>query len=291
MELNQRIFHLLELRGKTASELAKHIGVSSASVSAWKNEGSYPSSKYIDRISDFLNTTPDYLVLGLENLPPTLRGDEKRLLRLYNDLDFSGRRLFMVNTYKAVRKNKEYRDWTEKNRGAVDKLMIEAFGSDWDKIPEPVPNSGAVFTLEDIDSLPDFEDDDSPYPLPREVPVYFQPASAGTGTFLDSHDYDIMEFPFDEVPIKTTFGVRVSGDSMEPEYLDGDIVFVRQQPTVDPGEIGIFILDGNSYIKKLSSNGKTAKLVSLNPKYSPIIVGENDAFKPLGKVIGVAKKH
>ena len=278
-------------RGLSQKGLAELIGFSQQSIGKWETGTATPSPDVIVKIAELFKVSTDYLLMGIDNLPPTLRGDEKRLLRLYNDLDFSGRRLLMVNTIKAVHKNKENRDWFEKNRALVAKLMIESFGEDWGKLPESVPDSGAVFTLEDIDSLPDFEDDDSPYPLPREVPVYFQPASAGTGTFLDSHDYDIMEFPFDEVPIKTTFGVRISGDSMEPEYLDGDIVFVRQQPTVEPGEIGIFILDTNSYIKKLSSNGKTAKLVSLNPKYSPIIVGENDAFKPLGKVIGVAKKH
>ena len=131
----------------------------------------------------------------------------------------------------------------------------------------------------------DIEDSVS-YPELREVSVYYQPASAGTGIFLDSSDYDIYNFPFDKVPLQTTFGVIVRGDSMEPQFNDNDLVFVRQQPKLEDGEIGIFVLNGDSYIKKLSMRPEKTLLLSLNSEYVPMEIGESDDLRVVGKVIG-----
>ena len=75
--------------------------------------------------------------------------------------------------------------------------------------------------------------------------------------------------------------IRVNGDSMTPDYNDGDIVLVSQQPSVDIGDVGIFIYNGEGYIKRLERDG----LVSLNPKYRTIRVNELDSFSTVGKVI------
>ena len=77
--------------------------------------------------------------------------------------------------------------------------------------------------------------------------------------------------------------IRISGDSMTPDYNDGDIVLVRQQPAVDIGEIGIFIHNSDGYIKRFEKEG----LVSLNPKYKTIKVKESDSFKTVGRVLCV----
>ena len=70
---------------------------------------------------------------------------------------------------------------------------------------------------------------------------------------------------------------------MTPKYNNGDIVLVNQQPSVGVGEVGIFIYNGEGYIKKLEKDG----LVSLNPKYATIKVSELDSFKTVGKVLCV----
>lgn len=64
MEINERIFHLLNQQGKKASALADFLGIKPSSITGWKNEGSYPSSKYIQKISEFLNVPIEYLVNG-----------------------------------------------------------------------------------------------------------------------------------------------------------------------------------------------------------------------------------
>ena len=87
------------------------------------------------------------------------------------------------------------------------------------------------------------------------------------------------------LPEDTTFGVRISGDSMEPEFHDGQIAWVLQQESVANGEIGIFALNGEAYIKKLQNDKDGIFLISLNEKYAPIKVGENDRLDIFGKVL------
>ena len=82
------------------------------------------------------------------------------------------------------------------------------------------------------------------------------------------------------------FGVRISGDSMEPEFHDGQIAWVLQQESVANGEIGIFALNGEAYIKKLQNDKDGIFLISLNEKYAPIKVSENDRLDIFGKVLG-----
>ena len=88
------------------------------------------------------------------------------------------------------------------------------------------------------------------------------------------------------LPEDTTFGVRISGDSMEPEFHDGQIAWVLQQESVANGEIGIFALNGEAYIKKLQNDKDGIFLISLNEKYAPIRVSENDRLDIFGKVLG-----
>ena len=118
----------------------------------------------------------------------------------------------------------------------------------------------------------------------RSMPVYDLPASAGTGVFLDSSDYEMMQVG-SEVPVNANFGVRVSGDSMEPSYHDQQVVWVQQQPTLMDGDIGIFILNGQAYIKQWQSSFKGTSLISLNPAYSPIPIHESDELRMFGKVL------
>ena len=72
---------------------------------------------------------------------------------------------------------------------------------------------------------------------------------------------------------------------MEPQFIDGDIVYVKQQEQIENGEIGIFGLNGKSYIKKMRSTPEGNFLLSLNPKYDPIPI-DMENFVIFGKVVG-----
>ena len=124
---------------------------------------------------------------------------------------------------------------------------------------------------------------------PKEQTIFYSipysydlPAYAGGGQYV----MDIAHFKnvtLSEKPPKgTDFMIRVSGDSMEPKFSDGDKVFIKRNDAVEIGEIGLFYVDGGIYIKKQGYN----ELISLNPQYSPILVNEFSSTKCFGKVLG-----
>lgn len=135
-----------------------------------------------------------------------------------------------------------------------------------------------VLDLE-IQRLADLADNE-PSPNVIELPLFDQPASAGYGNWIDEVDSELIPVPDTPTTRRADFCVRVSGDSMEPRYSDGDLVFVRQQDDVPVGDFGIWVIDGSAYIKQRA----VSTLHSLNPNYEDVVRGENVFC--VGKVIG-----
>ena len=119
--------------------------------------------------------------------------------------------------------------------------------------------------------------------------VFEEAAAAGLGNYLSDTPVTHMEqYPSGIIPSGTNYGVPISGDSMMPKFKNGSTAFVQSTPVLNAGEIGIFALNGNSYIKQLivdRENG-TVRLHSLNPAYKDIIVSEGDTLYTLGRVLG-----
>jgi len=115
----------------------------------------------------------------------------------------------------------------------------------------------------------------------RLLRLYDIPVSAGNGNYLEESDYEMIEVD-GLTPDTADYAVRVNGDSMMPRFVDQQIIFIHEQPALDEGEIGIFYLNNDAYLKKLGRGC----LISLNPKYDPIPIREHDEFKVFGKVIG-----
>lgn len=126
--------------------------------------------------------------------------------------------------------------------------------------------------------------------------------SAGTGNFLDEDSFEIIPFPASSVPAGADFGIRVAGDSMEPRFHDEQIVWVKQCDRVNVGDIGIFVYDGEGYIKLYEERRPSEEdldeykdsdgilhpqrvLISLNPAYNPIVVSPFSSFEIVGKVL------
>lgn len=122
-----------------------------------------------------------------------------------------------------------------------------------------------------------------------ELTVFEEAAAAGLGNYLSDTPVTHMEqYPSGIIPSGTNYGVPISGDSMMPKFKNGSTAFVQSTPVLNDGEIGIFALNGNSYIKQLivdRENG-TVRLHSLNPAYKDIIVSEGDTLYTLGRVLG-----
>ena len=118
----------------------------------------------------------------------------------------------------------------------------------------------------------------------RSLPLYSLAVSAGTGQFLENAGYDMVEVG-SEVSPQADFGVRIAGDSMAPRFVNGQIVWVHRQNTLEHGQIGIFGYDGSAYCKRLELHRQAPRLCSLNPAYAPIPMTES--VRPCGRVIGV----
>jgi len=115
--------------------------------------------------------------------------------------------------------------------------------------------------------------------------VFDAPAAAGEALPVLTESATEMVCRESEIPTGASFGIRISGDSMEPLLQDGDLVYVEHCTGLAVGEIGIFLLNGESLCKKLGSDGTKTRLLSLNPKYPPIDILESDHLKLVGKVI------
>ncbi|MCL2828073.1 MAG: XRE family transcriptional regulator [Oscillospiraceae bacterium] len=115
----------------------------------------------------------------------------------------------------------------------------------------------------------------------RLLRVYDTPVSAGIGNYLDDGAHEMIEVD-NTVPDTADYAVRVSGDSMMPRFVDQQIIFVHEQPTLDEGEIGIFCFNNDVYLKKLGRGC----LISLNSSYEPIPICEYDDVRIFGKVVG-----
>ncbi len=89
--------------------------------------------------------------------------------------------------------------------------------------------------------------------------------------------------------INADFALRCKGDSMiDARIHNGDIVYIRQQPTVENGEIAAVLIDEEATLKRVYISNNTITLVACNSKYQPFVyTGEQlNQIRILGKAVG-----
>lgn len=109
---------------------------------------------------------------------------------------------------------------------------------------------------------------------------YCRPMSAGTGQEAGDDAPESLHLK-KEPPPGTSYVAPISGDSMEPTYHDGDHLFIHYQEEIYPGQIGVFFMDGQQWIKELGDG----ILISHNPAYAPRPMTED--IRCQGRVLGV----
>lgn len=109
------------------------------------------------------------------------------------------------------------------------------------------------------------------------------PMSAGTGTEAGDDYPDELELT-KRPPRGTSYVAPVSGDSMEPTYHDGDKLFVRSCEEINIGQIGVFLMDGQQWVKEQGDG----VLISHNGIYDPIPM--RDGIRCQGLVLGVCNE-
>lgn len=107
--------------------------------------------------------------------------------------------------------------------------------------------------------------------------------SAGTGEWLDGQDSEIVTI---EGPIPHyDFAVRVNGNSMEPTFSDGEILFVNKVDEARNNQFVIAEVNGEAFVKKLFVTLDGVRLISLNRDYRDIIIHDYDDYKIVGVVV------
>ena len=116
---------------------------------------------------------------------------------------------------------------------------------------------------------------------------YDHPASAGTGQYLNDVRVEQIELPVD---IDADFVIPIKGDSMEPDYHDGDLVFIQTSVDLNDGVIGVFNYNGDAYIKQLVIDEDQAYLHSLNPEYKDMPITPETDFRIIGEVVDLYRE-
>lgn len=117
--------------------------------------------------------------------------------------------------------------------------------------------------------------------IPKRILAYYgKIAAAGKSYGFDDVIAGTIECPLTDESLRADYAIGVSGNSMEPTFCDGDIVYVIKDVHPGIGDIGIFQKDNCVYIKEVGEN----ELTSHNSEYHPIV--NNGDILCLGKVIG-----
>lgn len=215
-------------------------------------------------ICEALNCSLDYIMYGIEENKNnyTLTASEMDMVETYRALDDRGR-----ETVDALLQKEE-------------QLMVA---------PRRVtPKTARILRPEPLKSrlAAAYEESDNGFArIP--LPLFDLPVSAGVGVALDADTAEEIMVASTATSREADFALRISGNSMEPRYRDGDILLVQETDTLEFGELGIFILDGCGYFKIFGGD----RLRSLNADYGDILLKDFDDVRIAGRVIGKLKRR
>ena len=123
-----------------------------------------------------------------------------------------------------------------------------------------------------------------PFPEMRKIPLLGDIA-CGVPILAEEHIEDYVDIP---MHITADFALTCKGDSMiNARIFDGDIVYIRQQDTVENGEIAAVLIDGEATLKRVKIYDDHISLEPENPMYKPQIFWneEMNSVRILGKAV------
>lgn len=249
MNVGERINELRKLRGFTRDEFAKYIDIPSTTLRNYELGTREPGHPFLVQMAYIFNVSTDYL-LGLTD-------DKSSVTEKYKNVQFTDDDMEHLNKYKSLEPHgKEMVDTVLDKEYEFLKRRSEA------QIEQP-----QHFALIEPS---------------RVIPSYqgITGVSAGTGQYVfDDLVPNMIEVDGNS---KADFVIDVRGDSMVPTYNDGDGLLVIKQDAVDTGEIGVFMVDNEAYVKECGGD----RLVSHNREYADILLKEHQDIRCIGKVIG-----
>ena len=267
MTIPERLVAIREANGYTRKRLAEELGKPYRTITNYENGEREPGHLYIVEIAKKFGVTTDY-ILGNTDIPYKKEEEKKDSI----DGKITDHNLFTPQEQSIIKK---YRVLDEHGKEVVSIILDKEYER-YKKLQKAVTISSSVPTTKGNTA-----------PLQEQKIIYLpeplQAASAGTGQIADDDTAEQVAVYYNEVTSKADFIMRVSGNSMEPKFMDGDRVLVRRQPAVEIGETGIFIREGERYIKIY----RGSYLESINPEYGNVSLEEYS--RCLGKVIGILK--
>lgn len=91
---------------------------------------------------------------------------------------------------------------------------------------------------------------------------------------------------------RADFALTCHGDSMAPKICDGDIVCIRKQATVEPGEIAAVRIGEEATLKHFYQSGEVVQLVAENAAVCPPMVYQGEQLREIcieGKAVGFCR--
>ena len=256
----QRLKGLRKEKGITLERLAKEIGTTKVTLSRYENGDRSPKLEFVAALSNYFNVEMTWLA-GVDN---------SKFSKTKND-----------NTLKYKFQKELNKEKDGKHTKSVETFLIQS------QLTPPRQQNVLIYAKEQLeeqnntkDNIVDFNDyKDNKV---NEASVYGY-ASAGTGEQL-----------FDEPRFKVNvkgyipphdLALQVNGDSMEPVFRNGEIIFVEKTHDIKNGQIGVFIINGEAYVKKVRVEDDRLTLISLNKNYKDLHFYQNEGVQLVGKVI------
>lgn len=123
-----------------------------------------------------------------------------------------------------------------------------------------------------------------PMPETRQIPL-IGAIACGAPILADEHIEDYIKIP---AHIPGDFALTCKGDSMSgARIFDGDIVYIRQQDTVDNGQIAAVLIDGEATLKRVKIYDDHIVLEPENPHFRPLTywAEEMNSVRILGRAV------
>lgn len=250
MSIADNIKRIREMYGLSQEEFAKIAGVSDKAVSTWETGRNEPRMGAIQKIADYFNITKSEIIDGVTPFYPTNSQKTQRSEVTY-----------AVTTWK-----REYQEHAD------DYAKLDDYGREAVDAVTKVELARVKYEQEELERVD--------YNNIITISKSDFAASAGTGIYLGPESFSQIKVCKNNLTKKAKFAVPVRGNSMNPDFYDGQILLVgEEQPKM--GEFGIFTLDGEGYVKMLGDG----ILIPMNTKYPNIKM--NDSIRCNGKVLGV----
>lgn len=243
--LPKNIRYLRKANGWSQDYIAEKLGYKSyTTIQKWEMGTSEPPLKKTRELADLFHVDIDDLTNKDLEIPDVIKSQ-------YNN-DVSLEEITVI---------KKYRDLDDHGKEMVDFTLQK----EWER-SAATNQSDAEASIHNT-------------PL-RLINYYYRLASAGTGQIIfDMPPTKRIEIPNTPEYRKVDYAIGVNGNSMEPTFYDGDMLLIEMTEEIDPGEIGIFLVDNESYVKKLGKG----ELISLNPECDNIPLTEDS--RCMGRVI------